>query len=308
MDPRQQRIQDLNELLGGDYDLLRKLEKAYRLEGDPQRKEKYKSDIEDLNAQINERKEEIQSLTSELKNTPLPLPDPAPGNSFEDYKVSSLPADLLALAIKYHTDIERKQNRLSNVSDWFNVGRDVGDDQCDSATRFLSTLSQAVQKFSALLDETTSTDMRVDIVQFRYLLITPLHSSIKLLHDLITERIPVFRKNLALSSDNIVRQADIRTDLSALEKGLEEINIHMTHYVYKMLLDLYDPPKLKSLYLKLGIPYKDAVADSREMKINKLIEYCKHNGKYEELIREVQVEHSHRLPNKSNTNYRTSSA
>jgi hypothetical protein len=301
MDPRQQRIQDLNELLNEDYGLLRKLEKAYRLEDDPLRKEKYKSEIEDLNAQIQQRQEELQSLTSKL-------PDEEPVDQFNDDKKSGLPGDLLALAIQYHTEIEKKQNRLANISDSFSAGNEVGPDQCDSATRFLSTVSQSLQKFSALLDETTSADMRVDIVQFRYSLITPLHSSMKLLHDLITKRIPAFRKDLALSRDSIERQPEIRRDLSALEEGLKEINIHMAHYVYKMLLDLYDLPKLKSLYLKLGITYKDAVADSREMKINKLIEYCKRNGKYEELIREVQVEHSHRLPNKSNTSYRTSSA
>jgi Effector-associated domain 7 len=305
MDPRQKRIQDLNELLQDDYALLRKLEKAYRLEDDPRRKEKYKSEIEDLNVQINERKEDIQSLTIELQNTLLHLPDEEPVDQFNDDKVSGLPADLLALAIQYHTEIEKKQSRLANISNWFIAGNEVGPDQCDSATRFLSTVSEAVQKFSTLLDETTSADIRVDIVQFRYLLITPLHSSMKMLNDL-ARLIPAFSQDR--TGDRIVRQAEIRTDLSALEEGLKEINIHMTHYVYKMLLDLYDPPKLKSLYLKLGITYKDAVADSREMKINKLIEYCKRNGKYEELIREVQVEHSHRLPNKSNTSYRTSSA
>ena len=303
MDP--QRIQDLNELLGGEYELLKELEDALLYETEPIPRGKREREIKNVRTQIEKHESELHSLTSESQNTPLPQPDPGPGNSFEDYKVSGLPGDLLALAIQYHAEIEKKQSLLSNKSNWFNVGKKVGGDQCDSATRFLSTVSQAVQKFSALFDETTSTDMRVDVVKFRYLLLTPLHSSVKLLNDL-ARLIPDFSKYQ--KGDRIVRQADIRTDLSALEKDLEEINIHMTHYVYKMLLDLYDPPKLKSLYLKLGIPYKDAVADSREMKINKLIEFCKRNGKYEELIREVQVEHSHRLPKKSNTSYRTSSA
>ena len=79
MDPRQQRIQDLNESLKEDYDLLRKLEKAYRLEDDPRRREKYKSDIEPTFRSFSRTEYRFfhRAVPKELRSTAAPTPNAA---------------------------------------------------------------------------------------------------------------------------------------------------------------------------------------------------------------------------------------
>lgn len=194
---------------------------------------------------------------------------------------------ILDAAFQYQSEMLKKQRELMTISHWFDVGNEVGGDRCAYAARFLNTVQEIIQKFSGALRDAASSERRVDLVQFRYSLVTPLDTGIQLLNDL-ARLLPAFTTINTRSRNGMMRQAVISKALHDLTDCVREVHKHIA--LYETLLKI-NSTKLKSLYLKLGVPYKDMLADSNEMKMSKLIEYCKRTNRYEKLVQEVLEEH-----------------
>ena len=194
---------------------------------------------------------------------------------------------MLESAFQFHSETKKKQRELSDISGWFDTGNMVGRVRSNYTIKFLNTLRKVIQTFDDVLHRAASSEQKDDLVQFRYSLITPLDASIARLNDL-AQLLPDFINSNIHSSDGMMRQEAISKALHNLTEYVKEVHIHIA--LYEALLNV-KPTEQKELFLNLGMSYKDMLADSHEMEISNLIEYCKRNNKYEELIQKVLIKH-----------------
>ena len=200
---------------------------------------------------------------------------------------------ILDSAFQFHAEMLEKQSELSTISSWFDAGNVVGNARCTYTIKFLNTIREVIQKYSGVLKGAASSESGDDLVEFRYSLITPLDASVEQLKNL-AKLLPAFTNSNTPTRRSMMQQEEISNAMHELAGNIKKVHIHIA--LYEALLNV-NPTKLKALYMKLGVSYKDILADPYEMKISNLIEYCKRNNKYEELIQEVLVEHPDGLNN-----------
>ncbi len=165
-----------------------------------------------------------------IQSEQAPVNVPSPHQDHSEHAPSH---NILALAFAYHTEIQAKQNRLSDIAQLFSSD-DIWSDESMRASDSLLEISKSVKRFRKFLDELEHSQLTETVIKLRYTLMTPVRTYDGLLDELVSDITAFSKICREATRDTMLRKERIQKKLASLKEQIDGVDIYVSYFKKKI--------------------------------------------------------------------------